>query len=569
MKIKEKSTDLFDIDEMMQVLDLNDSIACIGDMATKEMNVTNKFKNSISSSIVSINDWLSMMGEDDRKRFTESLENTANDGVQRFSVCVNQRDFVCRLQRMNAHKWIAILQPSSSPPSVTSSVPLEEKLTMGLLILNEKLEIIYVNSLMEEMAEVSLSEHYYEKLSKVMVGETGSLFIRNCLFARDTNQKQDFQFSHDEEECHFSVYPSHQGLAVFGHEKSGKEEGAIPSEETVHLMEKHTNDVFWIADPSFRQFHYLSPSIKRFFGESISGNEAPETLKQFIHPADRKRLDQSLEQMSERKSKVDVRVPGRESVRWVRVTGFPLIHEGNQYVVGTTRDITNDKKAAYLERKSDHLSVISQMSAGIAHEIKNPLTVIKGFLQIGEANPEMQKEYQSVVLKEVERMETIVQDFLFLVKPGSKTEKKEVDVSEIISYTLNLMKKDTEDNDLSLSYKNASEDSILFTDEKRLKQVLLNLVKNAVEAVGEKGEIVVETYRKEDSLAIVVRDDGIGIPEEALIHIGEPFYTTKEKGTGLGVMVTKKIVDDLGGSIHYESEEEKGTTVTVTLPGNP
>ncbi|WP_258871107.1 ATP-binding protein [Halobacillus trueperi] len=219
-----------------------------------------------------------------------------------------------------------------------------------------------------------------------------------------------------------------------------------------------------------------------------------------------------------------------------------------------------------LKEKSQQLSTITQMSAGIAHEIKNPLTAIKGFLQIGAANPELRDNYQEIILDEVNRIEAIVQDFMMLSKPKSSIQLEQVDPEQLVSYVLRLLEPEANEKQIYLLFDCDPIQDKFETEPKRLNQILINLVKNAIDAVDLGGEVRVSIQMSSSNLTLSVRDNGPGLTPQELAKIGEPFFTTKEKGTGLGVMVTKKIVSDLNGEISYESQKGAGTTVTVTLP---
>lgn len=216
-------------------------------------------------------------------------------------------------------------------------------------------------------------------------------------------------------------------------------------------------------------------------------------------------------------------------------------------------------------QNAEKLTLISEMAASIAHEVRNPLTVVKGFLQLSKpsVDPKVQG-YLNTALAELQRAEGIINDYLNFAKPHR--DKLEVfEVAVTLQNVLNIM------YSFGLMYavelKEHCEPNLWIRGEKdKLKQALLNIVKNAIEAIPEGGEVRVKTFSQGNMAVIVVSDEGDGMSRAQLERLGNPFYTTKEKGTGLGVMVTRRLIETMGGTIDFYSELGKGTTVQITLP---
>ncbi|MCJ7842660.1 ATP-binding protein [Lederbergia sp. NSJ-179] len=231
--------------------------------------------------------------------------------------------------------------------------------------------------------------------------------------------------------------------------------------------------------------------------------------------------------------------------------------------ISILRDITELKEKTDQIKQLDQLGAIGQMAAGIAHEIKNPLTAIKGFVQL--LSEETKSEYSGIILSELERIEFIMGEILLLAKPQTEICLKRENLNKIILEVISFMNSEAIIHNVMLKRK-LSPLPPVFCESKQVKQVLINLIKNAIEAMPAGGNICIKTYYSNDYIALDIIDNGKGISEEGLKRLREPFYTDKEKGTGLGLMISYKIIEDHNGTIHFTSEEGKGTCVQIKLP---
>lgn len=223
--------------------------------------------------------------------------------------------------------------------------------------------------------------------------------------------------------------------------------------------------------------------------------------------------------------------------------------------------------SAYEElRESEKLAVIGQMATAIAHEIKNPLSALKGFTQLQQEKDKDDEQYYPIMLNEIDRINSIVTDLLVLGKPNTAI-KKPVSLLEIIQYVVTIIKPHSDRKNIKIELEN-SDSPVLLCDENQLKQVFINVIKNAMEAMQDGGTVTINFEEIDGNAVISVEDEGCGIDPDKIAKIGEPFYTTKQNGTGLGLMVTKKIVEEHGGKLLIDSELDKGTTVTVEIPVN-
>ncbi|RSD26156.1 PAS domain S-box protein [Mesobacillus subterraneus] len=257
------------------------------------------------------------------------------------------------------------------------------------------------------------------------------------------------------------------------------------------------------------------------------------------------------------------------SYYWVDTTIIPFLNDkGKPYqYLAIRNDITEKKKSEEMLHRQDKLAAVGQLAAGVAHEIRNPLTSMKGyaeFLQLDEEDPQRQ-EFLGIILDEIDRVNNIVEEFMVLAKPKA-VELEEKNIIPIVQNVVSMLKFEARKRNVKLEF-DASEEIIqIECDENRLKQVFLNFIKNGIEAMPDGGDLRVKTEIQNDNVLVSIQDTGVGIPPETLKKIGEPFYTTKKNGNGLGLMVSFKIIESHNGKVYIESEQNKGTTFKIMLP---
>lgn len=259
---------------------------------------------------------------------------------------------------------------------------------------------------------------------------------------------------------------------------------------------------------------------------------------------------------------------GRE--RWERVSLHRIDDPDKMQstVMRISEDITSQKQSEKMLMKSEMLSAVGQLAAGIAHEIRNPLTSLKGFLQLMIQSKKYQKDYADVMMSEFNRLESIINEFLVLSR--SKSVKFEpVNVNLLLEEVIMVVESQAVLKGVSIQKNLAPSLPHIQGIPNELKQVFLNILKNGIEAMdGVTGVIQVTSLLKNDQMMLIFEDQGKGIPEDEIGKLGEPFYTTKEKGTGLGLMMTIKIIESHGGTIRFESKSYEGTRVIITFPSN-
>ncbi|MFE7062234.1 ATP-binding protein [Sutcliffiella sp. NPDC057660] len=213
--------------------------------------------------------------------------------------------------------------------------------------------------------------------------------------------------------------------------------------------------------------------------------------------------------------------------------------------------------------RAEKLNTLGELAASIAHEVRNPLTVVKGFLQLMQQE-DRKYPYIPLVLSELGRAESIINDYLNFAKPEFK-KIEQVNLAELITEVMILLNPLAIKNGVSLdSY--LEKNVYMDTDKNQLKQVLVNIIKNAIEATQQEGRVFIKLLVSNNETMIIVKDNGKGMSKEQLARIGTLFYSTKDKGTGLGTTVSLRIIETMNGKVSYASELGKGTEVKVVFP---
>ncbi|MGM0876499.1 MAG: PAS domain S-box protein [Bacillota bacterium] len=242
---------------------------------------------------------------------------------------------------------------------------------------------------------------------------------------------------------------------------------------------------------------------------------------------------------------------------------------GKEVLLVISRDVTERFKTEELLRKSEKLAVVGQLATAIAHEVNNPLTAMKGFMQLLKSTEnENNQRYINVVLSEIERVEVITNEFMTVAKPQA-VKVQPNDLNILVEQVITLLQPQATMNNVQIRTEFKSDIPLIPCEGNQLKQVFINILKNAIEAMPMGGDIFIQIDKPDDhqdQVSICFIDQGCGIPKERIPYLGEPFYSIKEEGIGLGLMICYKIVETHQGMIVIESEVNKGTTVDVTLP---
>ncbi|ANS38113.1 PAS domain-containing protein [Bacillus velezensis] len=289
-----------------------------------------------------------------------------------------------------------------------------------------------------------------------------------------------------------------------------------------------------------------------------------------LHPCDHDGVKQRIQNIINRKTESEIIKQSwftfKNRLIYTEMVCIPTTFFGETAMQVILRDISERKQTEELMLKSEKLSIAGQLAAGIAHEIRNPLTAIKGFLQLMKPTMGENEHYFEIVFSELSRIELILSELLMLAKPQQNAVKERVNLKKIISEVTALL--ETQANLKGIFIKTDYEHDSMYIngDQNQLKQVFINLIKNAVESMPDGGTVHILMTEDEYSVNVTVKDEGDGIPENVLKRIGEPFLTTKEKGTGLGLMVTFNLIKNHQGAIQVDSKPDRGTAFHITFP---
>lgn len=237
-------------------------------------------------------------------------------------------------------------------------------------------------------------------------------------------------------------------------------------------------------------------------------------------------------------------------------------------VVAVIRDISEQFLLRRQVAQAERLAAIGEMAAGIAHELRTPLTSIRGFVQYlqGSSDPKEWQEYGGIIIREVDGLNRIVSELLDLVRP-QPLHPMPTDLNQLVRETMLLARDDA--SDPRIAFVLELEDNLprIEVDRGQIKQVLLNIIVNGIQAIIGIGEIHVRTRAKSaEEVSLSITDNGCGIPQNIRERIFDPFFSTKPTGTGLGMAIARRIVDSHQGTIEIDSSEGSGTTVTLLFP---
>jgi PAS domain S-box-containing protein len=335
----------------------------------------------------------------------------------------------------------------------------------------------------------------------------------------------------------------------------------------VSLIE-HSTDAIYVMDLDGRIYR-TNPAFEALYG--YNADELTGTRQPFVPEHLHKEYQELIRQV-----KNGGEVSGYETVRrnksgsevHISLTLSPVLLDDGQLVAlaSISRNITERKETEELLRRSEKLSVIGQLAAGVAHEIRNPLTTLRGFVQLLKHRQAGNAEHMDLMLEELDRINFIVSEFIILSKPHLNQFLFK-DPTELLTDLIRILEPQSNMSGVRLEMRFASDIPRIRCEENQLKQVFLNVIKNGMEAMPEGGVVKVEAANLESGRILIrFTDHGAGIPEDMLTRLGEPFLTNKANGTGLGIMVSQQIVANHKGRMIIRSELGKGTCVDIVLP---
>ncbi|MCK9860048.1 PAS domain-containing sensor histidine kinase [Paenibacillus sp. ATY16] len=251
-------------------------------------------------------------------------------------------------------------------------------------------------------------------------------------------------------------------------------------------------------------------------------------------------------------------------------TLIPYYNQGRVTgIIATAVDISERKNIEKMLRLSEMNAALGELAVGVAHEIRNPLTGIRGFVQLlGETlkryGIEKEQRYVDLIQTELSRINDLVSEMLWLRKP-KESSMETIDMLKLVNDILPLIQVDTNMNNIQMDTDGVVAGRSIIANVALLKQVILNLCKNSIEAMESGGRLVLGLREADHTVTLFVQDSGPGIPPDVMDKLFTPFFTTKQSGNGLGLFISKQIIVEMGGELTIETSS-KGTVVSVTFP---
>ncbi len=445
-----------------------------------------------------------------------------------------------------------------------------ESITDGFMAVDKKWNITYIN----KVAEKLLTKNRANMIGKNIWDEL-ALREESCFYQAVFKAAVSLEPVHCEDyleeykkwvEAHF--YPSKSGLSVIIRdisERKQQEEQNYRREREYKTLVENSPDILARFDRKIRHT-YVNPAVEKVFqipAKRVLGKswkhlglkkEEYSIWQEWLETVFAKGCDMQHE----------IKISTKFGVRHLQAHAAPEFDKnGNvESVLVVTRDITDQRKAEREIARLDSLNLIGQMAASIGHEVRNPMTTVRGFLQIFRKKSSYlpDQECFDIMIEELDRANSILTEFLSLAKNKS-VELYKHNLNNVIEAMMPLIRADSLQmgRNVGLSLKPIPD---VLLDEKEIRQMILNLVRNGLEATTDNGMVTIETYQRDDQVILAIKDQGQGIPNELREHIGTPFFTTKEGGTGLGLPVCFSIAKRHNAQISFDTSST-GTTFYV------
>ncbi|HCF70711.1 MAG TPA: PAS domain-containing sensor histidine kinase [Syntrophomonas sp.] len=427
-----------------------------------------------------------------------------------------------------------------------------------------------VNPMFEKMVGYSRDLLIGRRLREIFSDERSSLRIEQYTKVALTGKPVEFQWYESNMDKYFDViafYPGEGQCAALFIDITNRKE----TELALRLSEEKFSKAF-SSSPNLIVLSTINDGCLIEVNDnfcSITGYNRMEVIGRSSAMAD---LWQNPEELSELKMILtnkgyirnrEVRLRSKSGDEIIGLASAELININNKiYMIGTMIDITEQKQMQEEMARLDRLNLVGEIAASIGHEIRNPMTTVRGFLQLlgNEAIYKEDRPYFELMIEELDRANAIITEFLSLAK-NKTVDSKLHNLNSILENVYPLLQADALGQDKRVKLELARIPNVM-VDEKEIRQLLLNLVRNGMDAMDAGGTITIKTYVEDDQVVLSIHDRGSGIPSEVLQHLGTPFFTTKEDGTGLGLSVCYSIAARHNASINIETGDT-GTTFYI------
>lgn len=342
----------------------------------------------------------------------------------------------------------------------------------------------------------------------------------------------------------------------------------IESEEKYRRLVEESPEAIILTKQNHEKPTFVNQTAVKLLKATSKDEVQNRSLFEYVHPEDHGKVRKIFSENRGGHNTYECRILCLNGeILHVEVKSIPFDYQGEPCLHILVRDITELKQSREYMHQTEKLTVVGELAAGIAHEIRNPLTSLKGFTQLLGDKIDSNQGYMDIMITEIERINTIVSELLLLAKPR-KLDFKELNIGMVLKKIITLMEAQANLYGVKIKCDQCDEvpSFLIHGEENKLKQVFINLLKNGIEAMQEGGEIKISLQKREKDVEIKIIDSGNGISPELLSKIGQPFFTTKEKGTGLGLMVCYSIIESHQGKMTIDSKSGQGTTVSITLP---
>jgi PAS domain S-box-containing protein len=391
-----------------------------------------------------------------------------------------------------------------------------------------------------------------------------------------------FDYINRSAEC-AKAFPFVVNRAVEGHnlmvEKVRLQKELIETKNFLESIVEKAGDAISVVDLEGRVL-YWNEGAERIYGytkEEVIGKK----LADFLYPREGKPMreeERSMHQYMARVKKgevvsnVEVKRQTKEGKEIITSMTISPLRNAEGKIIGASRickDITHLKKAEEKLILAERLSSLGELTAGVAHELRNPLAGIKINTQILSRKkdlPEMERRILGSTQEGIEKIQKIVDDMLHFAKPKASHFKEE-EINEVVEESLTILQAKLKKGSISLTWMKGEGLPKVWIDVHQVQQVLVNLILNAIQAMEKGGTLTIRSFAEEGGgIGVEVKDTGVGISQSNLRKIFDPFFSTKSEGTGLGLSISLKILESHGATIDAESEEGKGSTFTIHFP---